>query len=189
MPRLITEAEKFFIVNSDDDDATIASQIDGVGVKTVAKIRKDNPRVVTESLDDEVSDSMPETKTEPNRFAVPEQADPKVLEAMEIAAKQSEVVDARDTMTPKVQQNVGLKVDDLMGRRQKPDGTPDRTAGIVVMTPQASELADDRNYRRPYKENDVMPDARDVLAVRSDPQAGSRNRHRIHKIRPNEPSN
>ena len=193
MPRPLTEAEKFFILNSDKSDAEVAAAIQGVGEKTVSKFREENT-VVVASQANKVSDSLAESATEQkppaDRFAIPEQADPAVLERLRQAQEASIVVDKRENQTPppQVNPNAGLKVDDLLGRRRKPDGSPDRSEGIVVMTPAAAELSDDRNYRRPYKENDAMPDARDVLAVKKDPNAGSRNRNRIHKIRPNEPS-
>lgn len=105
MPRPLTEAEKFYILNSPDSDADVAANIPGVGPKTVAKFREENT-VVTASMDNVVSDSLAESATEPNppapedRFAIPEQADPAVLEAMRIAQEQSQAVDMRENATP-----------------------------------------------------------------------------------------
>lgn len=190
MARELSEAEKFFILHSEGTNKQVASEIPGVGVKTVEKFRKENT-VVTESLADNLVGAV---AAPPADNLIPQQADPNVARLLALAQQNSQEVSNDNDPTPPPQPNqfAGMTVGDLIGRRQNPDGSPDRKAGIVVMTPAASELSDDRKKelaRRKYKENDDMPDARDVLAIRhQDPQAAHRNRNRIHKIRPDEPS-
>jgi|14BtaG_2_1085337.scaffolds.fasta_scaffold03892_8 type IV secretory pathway VirB10-like protein len=190
MPRPLTKTEKFFILNSEDSDKVVASQIDGVGEKTVAKYRAEHADEKQEPTENISAAVASEEKQDANTPKLPQQADPNVAKALEIAQQTSEEVRKSPETpppNPASQQHAGLKVDALLGRRLKPDGSHDRAKGIVVMTPAASELADDRK-RRSYKKDDVMEDARDILAVKTDPLAGSRNSKRIHKIRPDESS-